>query len=190
MRIILLGPPGAGKGTQSKRLAESLSVPHLSTGDMLRDAVDGGTDLGAKASGYMAAGELLPDDVIVGIMGEALDQPECAGGFLLDGFPRTEKQAESLDELMQSRQERIDVVPLLEVSESELVRRLLGRARIEGRSDDTEEVIRRRLEVYEVQTRPVVDYYRAHGVLTEVPGEGSPEQVYNRLRQAVGTEVV
>ena len=189
MKLVMLGPPGAGKGTQAKRLAKSLDIPHLSTGDMLRDAVARATDLGRQAEGYMSKGELLPDDVIVGIMGDALAEPRCVKGFLLDGFPRTMAQAEALDQLLESRGDRLDLVPLLAVGEEELVKRLLGRARLEGRADDTEDVIRRRLEIYTAQTKPLAAYYRGCGVLSEIAGEGTPDEVYERLESVVKAQV-
>lgn len=190
MRLVMLGPPGAGKGTQARRLASELGIPHLSTGDMLRDAVKRGTPLGQKARSIMEAGELLPDDLVVGIMGDELRGPHAGHGFLLDGFPRTEGQAVALDRLLSGAGQVLDRVALLEVSEEQLIERLLGRAAKEGRADDTREVILRRLKVYETQTRPVVDYYRQRGVLAEVPGEGSMDDVYGRLKQAIGANVV
>lgn len=189
MRVVMIGPPGAGKGTQAKRLARDLGVPHLSTGDMLREAVTRGTDLGLKAQACMSRGDLLPDDLIIGIMADVLAEPRCDAGFLLDGFPRTEGQAQALDRLMSDRGLQINSVPYLRVSEAELVKRLQGRARIERRSDDGEAVIRRRLEVYETQTKPLIEYYRDRSVLAEVEGEGSPDEVFGRLRQAVRTGV-
>jgi adenylate kinase len=185
MRIVLLGPPGAGKGTQAKKLEDELNIRHLSTGDILRNAVAAGTDLGRKAKAYMDRGELLPDQIILDLMGEELDHPEFDNGFLLDGFPRTRGQAEGLDRLMERRGEKIDCAPLLTVREAELVRRLLGRARIEGRSDDTEEVIHRRLAVYDKETRPIVDFYRGKGLLVQVEAEGGMEEVFQRLLNAV-----
>jgi adenylate kinase len=184
MRLVMLGPPGAGKGTQAKRLARDLGLPHLSTGDMLREAVKRGTDLGRKAKAKMESGELLPDDLIVNIMGDALQQEACENGFLLDGFPRTEGQATALDRLLSQSGMDLDRVALLEVPDQELIARLLSRAAKEGRADDTEEVILRRLKVYEAQTKPVVAYYRKRGVLAEVDGLGTPEEVYRRLKQA------
>lgn len=189
MRLVMLGPPGAGKGTQATRLATELGIPHLSTGDMLRDAVRRGTELGRKAQSIMEKGELLPDDLVVGIMADALKRDECRRGFLLDGFPRTEGQAQALDTLLQASGQTLDRVALLEVDERELVTRLLSRAAKEGRADDTRDVITRRLKVYEAQTRPVVDYYRVRGVLAEVDGVGTPEEVYRRLRQAATPEI-
>jgi adenylate kinase len=189
MRIVLLGAPGAGKGTQASRLAADLAIPHLSTGAMLRAEVTSGTKLGDRAEAIMERGELLPDTVIMDVMSRALESSECSKGYLLDGFPRTIGQAEQLDTLLEDREESIDHVPFLKVTKSELVARLLGRAHKEGRVDDSEEVISRRLEVYDSETRPVVEFYRSRGVLTEIEGEGSPEDVYTRLRSAVGKKV-
>lgn len=189
MRIVLLGPPGAGKGTQAVRLAEDLAIPHLSTGEMLRAEAAEGTELGKKADAIMERGDLLPDMVIMDVMGHVLAKKECKGGYLLDGFPRTLGQARALDALLQERRQLLDHVPFLKVEKKELVTRLLGRARKEGRSDDTKEVISRRLEVYNTETEPVVEFYRSQGVLIEIEGEGSPDDVYHRLRSAVGTKV-
>jgi adenylate kinase len=185
MRLVLLGPPGAGKGTQAKRLAEKLGIPHLSTGDMLRGAVSQGTELGQKAQGYMSRGELLPDEIIVGIMGDVLAENRCQSGFLLDGFPRTVAQAEALDALLKERSTELGAVPLLVVADAELIKRLLGRARIEGRADDTEDVIRRRLEIYTAQTQPLAEFYKERALLVEIAGEGTPDEVYDRLLSAV-----
>lgn len=189
MRIVLLGPPGAGKGTQAKRLATELQVPHLSTGDLLRRAVVEGSELGLQAQAYMDRGELLPDRLMLDLIDLELGKSAYDPGFLLDGYPRTVAQAEALEALLEARDWRIDLVPLLQVQDQELVRRLLGRAQIEGRSDDNEEVIRRRLAVYQKQTRPLADYYREKGLLTEVQGEGSPDQVTDRLRLVVKAAV-
>ena len=188
MRVVMLGPPGAGKGTQARRLAVDLGIAHLSTGDMLRDAVKRGTELGRKAGSIMATGELLPDDLVVGIMAEALHQPSCVRGFVLDGFPRTEGQAAALDRILRQSGHTIDRVTLLDVDEDELVARLLSRAGKEDRGDDTRDVIQNRLKVYEVQTKPVVTYYRDQGLLAEVDGMGTPDEVYRRLRQATVPE--
>lgn len=188
MRLVMLGPPGAGKGTQAARLAADLGIPHLSTGDMLRDAVRRGTDLGRKAQSIMEKGELLPDELVVDIMADVLGRNESKKGFLLDGFPRTQGQAAALDHILENLGQKLDRVTLLEVSEQELVTRLLGRAAKEGRADDTHDVITRRLKVYDAQTRPVIDYYRRAGVLAEVDGMGTPDQVYQRLRQAAVRE--
>lgn len=184
MRLVMLGPPGAGKGTQAKRLAQDLDIPHLSTGDMLRDAVKRDTPLGRKAKSIMESGELLPDDLVVSIMADALGQGPCQSGFLLDGFPRTEGQAVALDRLLTQAALDLDRVALLEVAEDELIARLSSRAAKEGRADDTKEVILRRLKVYEAVTKPVAAYYRKRGVLAEVDGVGTPDEVYRRLKQA------
>jgi adenylate kinase len=189
MRIVLLGPPGSGKGTQAARLAVELGVPHLSTGDLLRGAVREGTELGRRVKGYMDRGELVPDAVILDLIGSHLGEERFQNGFLLDGFPRTPAQASGLEDLLEVRGERIDLVPLLLVDAQELVQRLQGRARIEGRSDDTEAVIRRRLAVYASQTEPLVDYYRRKGLLAEVAGKGTPDEVYDRLRSAIKATV-
>lgn len=183
MRLLIMGPPGAGKGTQGERLAEALGVPRFSTGDFLRDARQADTELGRRARGYMDAGELVPDDVILEIVGELLQERRAAAGFVLDGFPRTVAQAEGLADLLRSRDERLDALVNLEVPEAELERRLLGRASAEGRADDTKATIRRRLEVYRKSTLPVLQWYRESGVpVLDVAGVGDIEVIQATIR--------
>lgn len=181
MRWILLGPPGSGKGTQAKRLAAAHSVVHLSTGEVLRSEIADGSELGKTAKSYMDRGDLVPDSLILQMIHDHLPSNGDGGGFILDGFPRTENQAQALDEMLSKEGRPIDRAVLIRVGDAEVKRRLEGRAAAEGRADDTAEVIQRRLEVYQKQTKPVVGYYRRQGMLTEVDGEQSIDQVYDDL---------
>lgn len=212
MRLIFLGPPGAGKGTQSQKLAESLGIPQVSTGDMLRQAVAQKTPLGEVARGYMESGGLVPDDIIVGIVSERIQKDDCAKGYILDGFPRTVVQAEKLDEALRSAREHLDAVVNIVIEEEELVRRLSGRrvceacqrayhvstsaskqggvcdacgGRLVTRADDEAGTVRTRLEVYRNQTSPLVQYYRQKGLLRDVEGIGSIQDVFSRINKAI-----
>jgi adenylate kinase len=184
-RLLLLGPPGAGKGTQALRLAERLGIPQVSTGEMLRAAVAAGSEVGKRAKVFMDAGELVPDEVVIGVAEQRLGQPDALQGFILDGFPRTAAQADALDKLLPRLGISLERCVSLRVDEDELVRRLLKRAQIEGRADDNEETIRTRMQVYKESTAPLIAYYRARGVLREIDGEGSVEAVAKRLEQAL-----
>jgi len=186
MNIILLGPPGCGKGTQGALLAQRLGAPRVSTGDLLRAAVKAGTPLGRQAQGYMDKGLLVPDEIILGLIEEVLTSPEARTGIIMDGFPRTTQQAEAVDRLLAQRRTRVDRAASLDVSDEELVRRMEGRARVEGRSDDTPEAFKKRLAVYREQTAPLIAYYQKQGKLVPVPGTGSVEEVAGRLAKAVG----
>ncbi len=177
LSLILMGPPGAGKGTQAKRLVERFGIPWISTGDILRDAVASGSPLGAKAREIMARGELVPDELMIGIVEDRLARPDCRRGFVLDGFPRTESQARALDELLARLGRSGARVVVLEVPEDELVRRILSRG--EGRADDTPEAAERRLEVYRRQTAPVIDHYRDS--LIRIPGLGPVAEIGKRI---------
>ncbi|HEX5470273.1 MAG TPA: adenylate kinase [Lacipirellulaceae bacterium] len=181
MRIVFLGPPGAGKGTQAQRLKDYLGIAHISTGDMLREAEDAGTKLGREAARYMNAGKLVPDDVIVGVVSDRLLQKDCERGCLFDGFPRTVPQAEALDGILAQRQMPLDLVLALEVSESQLVDRLLAR----GRPDDDLATIRERFRQYNLLTQPLLNYYRDRGILRQIDAEGTPDEVFTRVRSAV-----
>ncbi len=174
-RLLLLGPPGAGKGTQAELLATAVGIPHVSTGVMLREAVAAGTDLGRQVEAVMASGELVTDDLMVKVVEDRLAKEDAACGYLLDGFPRTVPQADALGD------GAIDAVVLIEVGDEEIVSRLLQRAAEEGRTDDTEDVVRRRLEVYREQTEPLVDYYRGRGLLRDVDGVGDVDEVLARI---------
>lgn len=185
MRIVLLGPPGSGKGTQAAMLKGRLGVPHISTGDLLRQAVADGTELGKKAKAAMDAGELVSDDLMLGLIEERLGADDVATGFILDGYPRNRAQAKSLDELLERIGQPVDKALELSVDEEEIVERLAKRARDEGRSDDTEEVIRNRLAVYREQTAPISDHYDRKGLLTRVDGIGSIEEINQRLVAAL-----
>lgn len=185
MRIILLGPPGSGKGTQAALLRDRLGIAHISTGVLLREAVEQRTDLGLEAKSYMDAGDLVPDDLMLGLIEERLGQPDVANGFILDGYPRNLSQAEALDQVLERIGQPLDLAVSVTVNEAEIVDRLSKRAIEEGRSDDTEEVIRNRLRVYAEQTAPVAGHYAARGQLREVDGMGSVEEVNQRLLDAL-----
>ena len=178
MRIIFIGPPGAGKGTQAERLVTTYEMAHLSTGDMLRAARDARTEVGLKADQYMSAGELVPDDIIVAIIAERLQQGDCSKGYLLDGFPRTIAQAEALDTMLTERATPLDLVLELQVPEEELFRRLAGR----GRADDSPEVIRQRLVAYREQTEPLLQYFSRRNLLRSIDGLGTIDEIFDRAK--------
>jgi adenylate kinase len=205
VRVILLGPPGAGKGTQAVRIAEVFGIPHISTGDILRANVREGTTLGLEAKGFMDAGDLVPDEVIIGMVGDRLTEPDAAKGFLFDGFPRTVPQAVALEELLVGRETPLDVVLRLAVAKDEVVERLTGRrtcsrcgrifhlrfdppteddrcddcgGELQQREDDTEDVVLNRLEVYASQTEPLEHFYWERGLLRDVEATGTPDEVF------------
>ncbi len=213
MNIVFLGPPGAGKGTQAKRIAEKYGIPQISTGDMFREHLSKGTELGKKAKEYMDKGALVPDEIVLGMVEERLKQPDCEKGFILDGFPRTVPQAEALDKLLEKLGKKIDYAILIDVPDEELVKRLTGRRtckkcgmmyhvmfkppKEEGkcdvcggelyqRADDNEETVRNRLKVYHEQTEPIISYYEKKGVLHRIDGMGSIEEIFNRIVQLLG----
>ncbi len=213
MNIILIGPPGAGKGTQAKRMIDRLGVPQISTGDMFRAAVKEGTPMGLKAKEYMDKGALVPDDVVIGVVKERLVKADCAKGFILDGFPRTLEQARALDNLLKDLGRKVDHVVVIDVPDDYLVRRLTGRRtcracnymhhiefdppKKEGvcdkcggelyqRDDDQEATIRKRLKTYHDQTSPLIDHYSTQGVVRKVDGTRSMEQVQDAIQKAIG----
>jgi adenylate kinase len=215
MNLILLGPPGAGKGTQAQRLRDDFNVPHIATGDMLRAEVREGTDLGERAKRYIEAGDLVPDEVIIGMITRRISDGEAADGFLLDGFPRNEEQAQALEEALEGLDRRLSAALLIEVPDAEVVRRLSGRrvcvknpthiyhleldppkhegvcdqdgSRLIQRDDDREATIRRRLEVYHAHTEPLLTYYDREGLLRRFDGLRSAEDVHARIRATLAT---
>lgn len=185
MRLVLLGAPGSGKGTQATRLKEYLAVPHISTGELLRGAVAAGTPLGLQAKVVMEAGGLVSDDVVLGMLEERLLQADTANGFILDGYPRNLAQANALGELLGRLKQPIDLAIQLDVDTELLVDRLAGRAKAESRADDSPEAVRNRLGVYRAQTAPVVDYYRNLGKLAHLDGVGTLDEVFTRITEAL-----
>ncbi|HEX6946663.1 MAG TPA: adenylate kinase [Acidimicrobiia bacterium] len=179
MRLLFIGPPGAGKGTQAQRVAERLGIPHVSTGEMFRAHVDAGTELGKKVDAIMRAGEYVPDEITVEMLKQRIAEPDADNGFILDGFPRTAGQAVALDELL--GEQGLDRVVVFEVDEDELVKRLLAR----GRADDTEETIRNRFQVYLDQTQPLLDLYDSRGLTVRVDGIGDIDEVTERILNAL-----
>jgi adenylate kinase len=216
MRIVLVGPPGAGKGPQAVRLAEKLGIPHISTGDLFRANISRQTELGKLAKSYMDAGNLVPDEVTIAMAKDRMEQPDAANGFLLDGFPRNVSQAEALDRLLESEGIKLDAVLDLEVPEEEVVKRIAGRRvcrndsshvfhvtysppKKEGvcdvcggelyqRDDDSEETVRKRLEVYHTQTEPIIDYYKAQGLVVTISALGPVDEVTQRALEALKRE--
>ncbi|EMJ65276.1 adenylate kinase [Leptospira weilii] len=178
-----MGPPGAGKGTQAKILCTKLSIPQISTGDILREAVKNQTAMGIEAKRYMDAGDLVPDSVVIGIIKDRIREADCKNGFLLDGFPRTVEQADALDVLLKNEGKSIDKAINLEVPDEELLKRLLGRAEIEGRTDDNEATIKNRLENYNKKTLPLLDFYAAQKKLSQVNGVGTLEEVTSLIQK-------
>ncbi len=188
MKLVFLGPPGAGKGTQAKLLAKSKGLAHISTGDMLREAVAAGTEVGRKAQDIMNSGQLVPDDIILKLISERTAKPDCKAGFILDGFPRNVAQAEALQMMLQKEGgngKNLDQVLYFEISEGELMKRLENRRQSEGRIDDDSETQRRRISIYEEQTAPLIDYYRSQGVLKKINSLGSVEEIQDRVVKAI-----
>lgn len=183
--LVLMGAPGAGKGTQAKRLSEALGLPQVATGDLFRYNLKHETELGKSAKAYMDKGQLVPDNITVAMVRERLAQPDCAQGAILDGFPRNPAQADALQALLCELGGAIQAVLFIQVSQDELVDRLLKRAEIEGRADDNEETIRTRMQVYAQQTQPLIDYYREKGYLITIDGTQSIEAVFQELLTAV-----
>ena len=181
MRIVLLGPPGAGKGTQAAQVACRFNAPHIATGDIFRANVASGTELGRAAQEYMDRGDLVPDDVVIAMVMERLAERDCEGGFVLDGFPRTVNQAEALDRRLADLGAPLHAVLCIEAGEEELLRRLAGRAAAQHRADDAEQTIRHRLEVFAIKTRPLIDYYAHRGLLVNVDAIGPIEVVTKRI---------
>ncbi len=184
-RALLLAPPGAGKGTQGERLAERHGVPHLATGDLLRDHVARDTELGRAAKEHMDSGGLVPDDLVISMVNEALGGSQPREDFLLDGFPRTLPQAKGAYAWGRNKNRTFDAVIMLDVPEDELVRRLVERGRDSGRSDDTEDVIRNRLKIYEENTAPLVDFYEERGILLRIDGLGTVDEVTERVEEGL-----
>jgi adenylate kinase len=204
MRMILVGPPGAGKGTQAARLVDTYRLTHISSGDMLRAAVKEGTKLGIEADGYMKAGKLVPDEVVIGMILERIQKPDCAKGFMLDGFPRTRPQAEALDKALRDAGVKLDAVVLIEVPDALLEERAVGRrsdpetgaiyhlkynpppadiaARLVHRKDDTSEAVRTRVAKYHSETAPIVPFYAEQGILKRVDGVGDPDEIAGRIK--------
>ena len=188
--LILFGPPGSGKGTQSEKLIEKYGLVHLSTGNLLREEIANSTDLGLAAKSFMDKGQLVPDEVVLGMIACALDNNVHANGFLFDGFPRTVAQAKGLDKMLEDRGAEISLVLALEVSEQELVERLLNRGKTSGRSDDNEEVIRARIQEYENKTAPVAGHYATKGKVINVQGEGSVDEIFASLTSHINAKTV
>lgn len=185
MRLVLLGAPGSGKGTQAARLKAYLHVPHISTGDLLRAEVAAGTPLGVQAKEVMARGDLVSDDILLGMLKARFSREDTRDGFILDGYPRYLAQADALNRLLQSLGQRFDAAVQLKVDNEQIIERLAGRAKAEGRADDSPESVRHRLHVYDQQTAPVVEFYRQRGELTEVDGMGALEDVFARIVAAI-----
>lgn len=184
-RLLLIGPPGAGKGTQAVKLAEAFSIPAISTGDIFRENVKNETELGTQAKAFMDRGEYVPDSLTNALVRDRLDWDDAANGFLLDGYPRTADQVVELDDILGDKGESLNAVVLITADSDEVVRRLLGRAVSQGRADDTEDVIRRRLEVYEEQTAPLIETYSKRNLVVEVDGLGAVEDVTKRILDAL-----
>ncbi|NOY36228.1 MAG: adenylate kinase [Chlorobi bacterium] len=188
LNIVLFGPPGAGKGTQAKILADRYHLYHLSTGDVLRSEMSAGTPLGKKARGYVEKGELVPDEDVTEMLVCVMDKHPDAGGFIFDGFPRTTQQAKFLRKMLLEKGTEIHDLIVLDVEEKELVRRLLNRAKLESRADDTREVIENRIRVYKEQTAPVIDYYSQFGKYHPINGIGTVEEVHNRIAAVISQQ--